>query len=234
MRLRPINNQSAHKTDLSERFLMKKIRHLFLFYAFALMACSSGVSATAPASIDASLTPLALTTIASRGPVPVSTVSTPHIDQPPDGDAATTLPNPQSCGYQWANQDLPELSNSLQESMRTIQAEAQASAYAFGENCLLADGSVGSFSAMETDFTITLQVSDLTDESALGDWIVKVMQLIQNIPQDQIVGPQPGRVSISFVSNGDQTFINFYINQYEALPAGLDAAEVYKALQTPQ
>jgi hypothetical protein len=41
---------------------------------------------------------------------------------------------------------------------------------------------------METDFNIILQVNDLTNESDLGEWIVKVMQVILTIPQDQIVG----------------------------------------------
>jgi hypothetical protein len=87
---------------------------------------------------------------------------------------------------------------------------------------------------METDFNITLQVNDLTNESDLGEWTVKVMQVIENIPRDQIVGPQPGRVSMIFQSNGDQMVLNFYVNQYQALPAGLSGAEIYQSLQIPQ
>ena len=99
---------------------------------------------------------------------------------------------------------------------------------------MLADGSVGGFSAMETDFNITLPVSDLTNELDLGEWIVKVMQVIQNIPPEQIAGPQPGRVSIIFQSNGDQKAVNFSINQYQALAPGLSTSEIYQALQVPQ
>jgi hypothetical protein len=164
-------------------------------------------------------------------PEVIVTLSTPHIDQPPDGNILTTAPYPQDCGYQWANQDLPELSSSFQESIQTLQPEAQASAYAFGENCMLPDGSVGSFGAMETDFNVTLKVDDLTNESDLGEWIVRVMQVIENIPPDRIVGPQPGRVNVIFQSNGDQKIVNFYINQYQALGSGLSNAEIYQALQ---
>ena len=99
---------------------------------------------------------------------------------------------------------------------------------------MLPDGSVGGFGAMETDFNVTLKVNDLTNESDLGEWIVKVMQVIENIPPAQIVGPQPGRVSIIFQSNGDQKGANFYVNQYQALPAGLSNSEIYQALQLPQ
>ena len=99
---------------------------------------------------------------------------------------------------------------------------------------MLADESIGSFSAMETDFNVTLQVSDVSNESDLGEWIVKVMQVIESIPKERIVGPQPGRVSLTFQSSSAQKVINFYINQYQALDPGLSNSEIYQALQTPQ
>jgi hypothetical protein len=60
------------------------------------------------------------------------------------------------------------------------------------------------------------------------------MQIIENIPQERIVGPQPGLVTLIFQSNGDQRVINFYINQYQALPSGLSHVEIYRALQITQ
>jgi hypothetical protein len=213
---------------------MQRIFRAFLFWTLILSACSTNVSSPQPVPPPATVTPLAFPTTAAPVPELIVTLSTPHIDQPPDGNIPTTMPNPQDCGYQWANQDLPELSSNFQESIQTLQPEAKASAYAFGENCMLADGSVGGFSAMETDFNITLQVNDLTNESDLGEWIVKVMQVIENIPPEQIVGPQPGRVSIIFHSNGDQKVVNFSMNQYQALAAGLSNSEIYQALQVSQ
>ena len=121
----------------------------------------------------------------------------------------TAVPDPGSCGYQWAYQDLPELSSSFQQSIHTLQPEAQASAFAFGENCILADGSVAGFTAMETDFNVTLQVTDLVDESELGEWIVNVMQIITAIPPEQIIGSRPGRVSVIFQSGDQKTGVNF-------------------------
>ena len=179
-----------------------------LFWILLLCACSTGV-----------VSPPSVPPIVTDTPLAVPT---------------TALPRPQNCGYQWANQDLPALSQSFQASIRALQPQAQANAYAFGENCLLADGSVGGFSAMETDFNVTLQVNDLTNESDLGEWIVKVMQVIKSIPRDQIAGPQPGRVSITFHSSRDQKVINFYTNQYDGLPTGLSNVEIYRSLQVPQ
>lgn len=146
-----------------------------------------------------------------------------------------TLPSPYGgCGYQWAYQDLPELSAELQGVIQSLQPEAQASAFAFGEDCVHEDGTTRTFIPMETDFNITLQVSDISDEAELGEWIVKVMQVVESIPPEKIEGPRPGRVSLNFQSASEQKFVNFYINQYQSLPTGLSNTEIYQALQTLQ
>ena len=218
---------------------MRRIFRTFLFGTLILGACSTGIatplpvplSTTEAATIEAST---AMPTTAGSDPTLVATLSTPPLDQPTDGEFTTAPPNPQDCGYQWAYQDLPELSSSFQQSIQSLQSDGQAYAYVFGENCIHSDGSVAGFSAMETDFNVTLHVNDTTNQSDLGEWIVKVMQVITTIPSEQIVGPRPGRVSIIFESNNDQKVINFYIDQYQALPAGLNNAEIFQALQTPQ
>jgi hypothetical protein len=162
-----------------------------------------------------------------------ATLSTPHIDQGPEGAVTAPPSNPQDCGYQWAQQALPELSSQFLQSMQALQPDAQAYAFGFGENCVHADGT-STFLPMETDFNITLQVSDLTDEAALGEWIVKTMQVIENIPSEQIIGPRPGRVGILFESNGQRQGVTFYIDQYRSLVSGLSAAQIYQALKSLQ
>src|SRR6266498_342447 len=228
---------------------MFRILRTILLGTFILCACSpSGLStqalpSTIPTytptpniiSISPSETPTPYVDPASPTPVLppptlIASISTPQIDQGPDGVTTVPPPNSQDCGYQWAQQALPELSSSFQQSVQGLQPEAQANAFAFGENCMHADGTAN-FLPMETDFNVTVQVTDLANESDLGEWIVKVMQVIQNIPSDQIAGPQPGRVTLSFQSNNGQKYINFYINQYRALQPGLSNAEIYKALQ---
>ena len=212
---------------------MQRIFRTLLFWTLILGACSRGISS--PQAVPASTTevPFALPTTAVPDPRLIPTVATPHIDRPPDGVVTTVVPTFEGCAYQWAYQDLPELSSSFQQAIQALQSEAQANAYAFGEDCIKTDGSK-TFLAKETDFNITLQVDDLSNESELGEWIVKVMQVIEDIPPEQIVGPGPGRVSMFFQSNSDQKAINFYIDQYQALPDGLSNSEIYQALQIPQ
>jgi hypothetical protein len=122
-----------------------------------------------------------------------NTLQTPHIDQPPDENPPTISPTFEGCGYQWAYEDSPKLSCGFQQWIQEFQPEAQANAYVFGEDCIYADGH-STFSALETDFNITLQVNDLSDEADLGGWIMGVMQVIKDIPE-KIVGPRPGRVA---------------------------------------
>ncbi len=237
-----------HSQIGSRQSNMAKLFRTLVFWTLIICACSSsGFSAEAvptafpnsnitPApSADLTATYFIPTSTTEGLPSPklIATLSTPHIDQGPDGANTVAPSNPQDCGYQWAQETLPELSSSFQKSIQNLQPEAQANAFAFGENCVHSDGTVA-FIPMETDFNITLQISDLSNESDLGKWIVKVMQVIENIPSDQIVGPRPGRVSIIFQSRGEQSGVNFYVNGYQALPAGLSNAEIYQALQTPQ
>jgi hypothetical protein len=188
---------------------MKRIILTFLFWALILSGCSTGAASPQPPPIST-----------TEAPTVVPTTAVPSDNQP--------------CGYQWAYQELPELSSSFQQSIQALQAEAQARAFAFGENCVRADRSVAGFTAMETDFDVTLQVSDVSNESDLGEWIMKVMQVVLGIPQEQIVGPQPGRVTMIFQSGADQKIVNFYIHEYQDLPAGLSNAEIFQALEAPQ
>jgi hypothetical protein len=230
---------------------MMKILHAVLFWTLVLAACSSGAlspeppapTLDIPATVQIIASPVESPTteiipVSTTAVLPpaklIATVSTPHIDQGPDG--AVTEPTssyPQGCGYQWAYQDMPELSADFLQSMQALQPKAQVRVYGFGEDCIHEDGTA-TFIPMETDFEITFPVDDLTDTTVLGEWIVKIMDVIDNIPTDQIVGPRPGRVGIMFESNGQRQGVSFYIDQYRALPAGLSNAEIYQALKSLQ
>jgi hypothetical protein len=201
---------------------MRRVVFALLFWTLVLCACSTGIASPQAVPPSPTETPFVLPTATATPP------------PGPDGETSAVPLTPQDCGYQWANQDLPELSSSFQQSIQALQPKAQASAYAFGENCIRSDGSIASFAAAETDFNVKLQVDDLANESVLGRWIVQVMQVIEGIPAEQIAGPRPGRVSIVFQSSTAQSVINFYINQYKELPSGLSHTEVYQALHALQ
>jgi hypothetical protein len=231
---------------------MGKLFRTLLFWILILSACTPGglspdALPTTPATDRlppiASLAPTiespaleiipAATTEVRPLPKLIATISTPHIDLGPDGAVTNVPSNPQECGYQWAYKDLPDLTEAFLQSIQALQPAAQAVASGFGEDCVHADGTA-TFVPMETDFNVTLPVSDLSDEAALGEWIVKVMQVIENLPPDQIMGPRLGRVSILFESNEERKGTSFYIDQYRALGTGLSYTEIYQALQISQ
>ena len=210
---------------------MKRIFQSVFVWVLILSACSAGLSSPQPVSVSTTETPTLVPITAGLDPTLIVTLATPHIEQPPGDDITAAPPNPQDCGFQWAEQDLLELSSSFQQSVQALQTEAKANAYIFGENCIHPDGSIGYFSARETDFNITLQVNDLDNESDLGAWIVKVMQIITSIPPDQIVGPIPGMVFLIFQSGSEQRAISFSIDEFQKLPSNLSDGEVFQALQ---
>ena len=229
---------------------MMKLIHALLFLTLILSACSPAVPSSEAPPLTASDTPTPVPGAASTANSPpteiipvsttevipppklIATLSTPHIDQGPEGFVTAPPTYPRDCGYQWAQHDLPELSSQLLQSMQIQEPNAQAVAFAFGEDCVYADGT-SVFVPMETDFNITIPVSDTTD-AALGEWIVEVMQMIEAIPPDQIIGPRPGRVGVVFESNGQRQSVSFYVDQYRALPAGLSSAEIYQSLKSLQ
>ena len=148
------------------------------------------------------------------------------VNAPPSSDS-------QPCAYMWATQSLNDLTLDLQAAIKNMHPDAESYAYAFGEDCVYQDGHK-TFSAMETDFNVTMPVTDLSDENTLGEWIIKVMDVIGDLPAEKIVGPRPGRVTIFFLSGTNQKSINFYIDKYQALPAGMEGWEIYQAVQAMQ
>ncbi len=150
---------------------------------------------------------------------------------------ATPSPAPATdsgpCAYMWATQPLTDLTLDLQAAIKNLHTDAESYAYAFGEDCIYQDGHK-TFGAMETDFNVTMPVTDLNDENTLGEWIVKVMQVIGDLPAEKIVGPKPGRVTIIFLVDKDQKFVQFYIDKYQALEPNLNGLEIYQALQAQQ
>ncbi len=65
---------------------------------------------------------------------------------------ATTVPY-QACAWQWASQDIPDLTAQFTAALDAQGIEwSQVRVYAFGENCLGNSGEVHYFAEMETDF----------------------------------------------------------------------------------
>lgn len=166
----------------------------------------------------------------AAGPVPGAT-GTPTIQTTP------TLPSTEApCGFVEGRQTLDDVSAQLLEKLKAASLPVEsARAEAYGENCITADGSVVRFAARETDFYVTLTVSDLLDEITLGGLLEQALTAIDQFPINQTPGPNPGYVGIAFKA-GEQ-LQNLWFTQTEAndlRSQGLKGADLYRALnRTP-
>jgi hypothetical protein len=137
------------------------------------------------------------------------------------------------CGYVWATQPLPDVSAELQqrlEKQKVLAAEVRAAAY--GENCVLADGSVARFLAKQTDLYFKVPVTDIEDQQTLGDLTEGIILFVQDIPANTLVGTQSGYIQVNFTSSfGEIISLWFQASTGQgALEAGLHGADLFNRL----
>ena len=145
--------------------------------------------------------------------------------------AETAAGSSADCAYVEARQPIPGLSGQFLDNLKQAGLPVDAArAEAYGENCVAADNSVVRFAAMETDLYITMSVTNLADQAALGGLLEKALAIIANIPADQL-GPNPGYIGVTFKA-ADQVQ-NLWFSQTQASDAqhrGLKGADLYRAL----
>jgi hypothetical protein len=139
---------------------------------------------------------------------------------------------PQQCGYTWANEELPEVSEKLNQAFEDAGfGDLQARASAYGENCMGANGQVVRFMAMQTDFYLTIPVEDVEDAQEMGGWIAKVFPVIERFPPGEVPGPNLGYIGIRFTGSAGEK--NLWFRQQTArdlLQQGLSQRELFEAL----
>jgi len=167
--------------------------------------------------------------------VPETTPSTVTI--PAQTEIPTLVPTVDTtyggCGYQWAYQDLPELTTQLDYAVKEFAPDSRAHATAFGENCLGADGQVLKFLAMETDFYVFISVEVLNDYQSFGDWIAQVMQVVTGFPPALIIGPKPGFVAFRFEkSESEFVALRVPIQQYKDTALNKSGEELFRMFYT--
>jgi hypothetical protein len=140
--------------------------------------------------------------------------------------------DPGPCGYTWGSQPLPELSAQVLEKLQAAGLPASSAlAEAYGEDCRYADGTLGPFAVMETDYRLTLTVSTLEDPALLGSLLEQSLAILAQFPVESTPGPQPGYIGITF-KNGEQVQ-NLWFERRKSddlLAQGLRGAELYQAL----
>ena len=160
-----------------------------------------------------------------QGTLTANTSATPT--EPPTASVAANQP----CAYTWAYKDLPEISAEFEAAVQAVHPEASARAMAFGEDCVAADGS-STFGAMETDFYVILSVADLTDDEILGNFIERILPIMDNFATLRVPGPKEGFVEFTFRNGENQRVLRVPIPLGRQLrEQGLRGAELLGAIE---
>lgn len=136
-----------------------------------------------------------------------------------------------SCGWQWARQDLPEVTVLAQDALRTVDFdEVSVHVEAYGENCLNPDMTVRYFAAMTTDFYVSLPVSSLSDMEALTQKVVIIYTLFSTLPQDKFPA-RLGYLDFTFTSGAQTRRLRAMFDEYRtAINASKTGQELLDAL----
>ncbi len=141
-----------------------------------------------------------------------------------------------NCAYVWSSRSLPDITLQLNQAFRTSgmnTVEAEASAY--GEDCFDTEtNQVVRFLAMQTDFSIRVEVERMGDPQELGKLIENIMRVLESFPPGKVPGPNPGYVGVTFAAGSETS--NLWFRRSEAdklLQEGLRGSALYDALQQP-
>ncbi len=194
---------------------MKKFGLVALF-VFGIGLCFSGCNIPRPAGFQEFFSPTAITEEPAQNPADVG-----GITQEP-------------CGFMWATQELPDVSQDLQSKFdQAGLSNWIVRAAAYGENCVKADGSVAYFATMQTDIYLQVEVSDLQNLEQLGNFAEAAIQVIAAYPKDQLPGPNRGYIGITF-QNGEEKRLWFRSEiGLQALEDGLTGGAFFDALSQP-
>ncbi|GAB4540728.1 MAG: hypothetical protein Fur002_07910 [Anaerolineales bacterium] len=146
--------------------------------------------------------------------------------------AASETLTAEPCAYQWAQHDAPDLSQTFGDLAKNFNPQAEARVSLYGEDCVYADGR-STFGAMETDFYLRIQVEDLANQEALGDWLAQGMEAALKIPREQIQGSY-GFVEFWFTkSESEQIIVRVPVQRYLDEVRGKTGAELYRLFSAP-
>jgi hypothetical protein len=149
-------------------------------------------------------------------------------------ETATVTPAYEGCGFIWAHHDDPELTKTVDTAIRALDPSSSATATLFGEDCVFADGH-STFSVMSTDFAVRSSFDNFNNEEAFGNWMKQVMDVILQIPQEDIQGAMPGRVEFLSIKGEVANFIvRVPIQQYRDEAQGKSGTELFQFFHNNQ
>jgi hypothetical protein len=135
------------------------------------------------------------------------------------------------CYQTWAYDPLPAISAEFLKAIQGIAPDLEARAEAYGERCVFQSGK-HTFSALETDFFVTIPVTDLNDKEAFGQWIEKIMAVVNEFGRPRVPGTMDGKLNLIFETTSDHLIVSNTIQKTNELLAqdlhGIDLFEAFE------
>lgn len=149
---------------------------------------------------------------------------------PYGADMSPTAPMP--CAWQWARQDLPEVTSRAVTALTAASVPfTEARAEAYGENCVYMIGNqaqVGYFAAMTTDFYLNVAVESIQATDALAEVVVRSYYALVNLPN---LPARVGYLDITFTGpDGTASVRSMFTPIQTALVNGLSGASLLEAI----
>lgn len=151
----------------------------------------------------------------------------------PPTSSPTPTGIPLTCAWQWARQDLPDITQQAQTAFLASAdpqiAVIQVRAEAYGENCLNTAGDIAYFAAMTTDFYLTVPVPSFTDVDQLAHILTTAYHTLLALPDDDLP-PNPGYLDITFTSADESRRLRVMFSQLRpAITDGLTGLPLLEA-----
>ena len=139
------------------------------------------------------------------------------------------------CANVWSEEQLPEVSTRLNQFLRKAALErADASVSAYGETCVDSGTNVVvRFTPKEVNYSLTVQVDNISDTRALGDWLKQIVLALEDFQaiEASMVGSKAGRVEVVFQDASRATEISFpLVHGQELVNQGVKGASLFEQL----
>jgi hypothetical protein len=151
---------------------------------------------------------------------------------PPAYSADMSPTAPISCAWQWARQDLPDVTSRAVSALTAASVGfTQVRAEAYGENCVYMNANpaqVGYFAAMTTDFYLTVPVESILATDALAEVVLRSYYALVNLTD---LPAKVGYLDITFSGPDGTAGVRAMFDQIaRALQNGLSGAALLEAI----
>ena len=141
------------------------------------------------------------------------------------------------CSYVWTSRAQPELTSLLaKEAVSADMLNVEINVFTYGENCVdIVSNTVYSYAPRQTNYSVSVDVNSIEDRRGMGDWVMRVSNLIEQTPGALVAGTAPGRLDVLFRDEANSLSLNLPVARVrEHIQKGLRGSALLDALEHDQ